>query len=209
MTPRKSMMPPAAGSSGYGFAASAPGTRQTSRRGSIADSVSGESVTSTKSDEAAASAAAAAAAAATAASASASAAAAASQRSLGSDVTVQEAYDLLLKIRESGKLFREFTEEDISIIAEVFSVIAFKANEHVIEQNEEATFCGVCLRGTFTVIIGDMTVELQPGQLLGEISLFEGGVRTADVIASSNPAVLAGTWQRCAALRAARCPLAA
>jgi hypothetical protein len=44
----------------------------------------------------------------------------------------------------------------------------------------------VCLRGVFTVIIGDVTVELTQGQLLGEISLFEGGVRTADVIASSN-----------------------
>src|SRR5689334_9642213 len=107
---------------------SQPGTRQASRRGSVAESVSGESVTSTKSDDGRAAALAAAAAAAAAAGGS-------YAGMLGSDVSEKEAFELLLGIQASGKLFKEFTEDEMSMISEIFSVLSFKANEHVIEQN--------------------------------------------------------------------------
>jgi hypothetical protein len=61
------------------------------------------------------------------------------QKTLGSDVSASEAYDLLLKLREQGKLFKEFSEEEMAVISEVFSFLSFRANEHVIEQNEEVS----------------------------------------------------------------------
>ncbi len=55
------------------------------------------------------------------------------------------------------------------------AVLSFAPGEHVIHKGEEASFCGVILDGGLDVFVSDtLTVSLSKGDLIGEMSYFEG-----------------------------------
>ena len=63
------------------------------------------------------------------------------------------------------------------------------AGEKLITKGEYATFCGIVLQGTFSAIVTPtFTVALGPGEMVGEMSLFEGGARNADIITGTDEA---------------------
>ena len=63
-------------------------------------------------------------------------------------------------------------------------MLNFDAGERVVVQGEPATFFGVVLQGSLTVTVDDQDVGIPPrgeGELIGEMSLFNGGLRTASM----------------------------
>ena len=59
----------------------------------------------------------------------------------------------------------------------------FQRDETLMRLGEAATFFGIVLQGTVAVRQGDTVAALKyPGDLLGELALFNGGLRSADLV---------------------------
>ena len=69
---------------------------------------------------------------------------------------------------------------------------------------EAATFFGVVLQGTLAIHTGATKVLRYPGHLLGEMALFNGGLRNADCMATSDGVVAVMTFQQLEALKVHR-----
>jgi len=108
-------------------------------------------------------------------------------KTLPSDIDDPTALGLLNEIVEHNDLFTEFQDEEIEQVVEVFSVLKMAPGEKMITKGEYATFCGIVLQGTFNAVVTPtFTVPLKPGDLVGEMSLFEGGARNADIVTGTD-----------------------
>lgn len=108
-------------------------------------------------------------------------------KALTSDVDNSTAQQYFAETSRQNPLFTMFTAEDLTVLSEVFSVLHFTQGDKIIEQNEDATFVGIILKGQFNAIVSDkLVVKLFQGDMLGEQALFEGGVRNATVIANQD-----------------------
>lgn len=89
------------------------------------------------------------------------------------------------------RLHPELDATDIDVLAKVMTALSFQKNDPIITEGEKSSFFAIILEGTLAVTIGNKEIPLQAGSLLGEISYFEGGTRTANVIVKSTSAVVA------------------
>lgn len=106
-------------------------------------------------------------------------------KSLESDVSNEETQNLLNEVisNTDTDLWDAFTDEDVRLMGEVFSVLKMAPGDKIITKDEYATFCGIILSGTFNAIVSPtLTVPLGPGAMVGEMALFEGGTRNADIV---------------------------
>jgi CRP-like cAMP-binding protein len=110
-------------------------------------------------------------------------------KTLNSDVSQAEAIQLLQKIDEKTSLFREFTFQDMAYLAQVLTILKFQPGDVIIESGEESSFVGMILQGELQVRFGDVVKPIPEGSLLGELSFFEGGTRTAAVSAGTHSIV--------------------
>lgn len=111
------------------------------------------------------------------------------QRTIPSELDVPSIFELLLSVHNRTGLLREFTLGEIQLLAQVLTALKFKAGESVIEPGEPSSFVGIILSGKLEVVLSSegsvsnlydpAVATLEPGNLLGEISCFEGGTRTA------------------------------
>ena len=109
-------------------------------------------------------------------------------KALPSDVDDGVSLKLLTEVYESNDMWSEFQEDDIAQVVEVFSVLNMAPGDKLITKGEYATFCGVILQGTFNAIVTPtFTVPLRAGDVIGEMALFEGGARNADIITGTDP----------------------
>lgn len=113
------------------------------------------------------------------------------QPTLRSDVTADLSFKLLQSIASSDVAYRDFTSSDLRKLSKVLSVLSVSRGDAIIAKGEEASFCGIVLDGCFqAVVTPTLSVDLRRGALVGEMALFEGGFRNAD-IRCSEEAVLA------------------
>ena len=103
---------------------------------------------------------------------------------------------LLDNIQFHSKCFRQFTPEELQTIGSVMSMQPYKKGEAIIKKGEESSFVVFILKGEASIDIKDKqgkvlsTIYLRVGDILGEMALFEGGVRSADVISASDETVV-------------------
>ncbi len=76
------------------------------------------------------------------------------------------------------------SEDEVKAVAAISSRVAFKDMETVLEDEDDARSIYVIMAGSVevTTSTGEMIARLKAGELFGEIALFEGGRRTAQVI---------------------------
>jgi hypothetical protein len=92
------------------------------------------------------------------------------EKALKSDVDTEFSISLLLEIQKNDKTYSDFDKEDLTLLSEVLSVLNLDAGEKIIAKDEEATFCGIVLQGTFQAIVNPtLTVDLNQGALVGKI----------------------------------------
>ena len=115
-------------------------------------------------------------------------------KTLSSDVTQEEAIALLQKVDEQTALFREFSFTELAYLAQILTILKFAPGDTIIEAGEESSFVGMVLSGVLQVRFGEVVKPIPEGSLLGELSFFEGGVRTAAVSAQSDSIVAMITW---------------
>jgi len=79
-------------------------------------------------------------------------------------------------------LFQGLSRRDLRRIGDIGIETEYMSGELVVKQGEEADSFFVMVAGEAKVSIGDRTVNrLMPGDHFGEISLLDGGKRTASV----------------------------
>jgi CRP-like cAMP-binding protein len=104
-------------------------------------------------------------------------------KTLSSDLNAAEASALFLALPSSNSNFKAFDAAELKSMSAVFSVLRIAAGERIITKGEEASFCGIVLSGSLNAVVSaTLTVPLGAGEMVGEMALFEGGSRSADIV---------------------------
>jgi hypothetical protein len=107
-------------------------------------------------------------------------------KTLQDEISSSIALDLLQDIQNQNDLLSNYTRDDLVLLSECMTLLNLEAGEKIITKGETATFCAIALRGSYSVIVSpELTVTLGPGSMIGEMSYFEKGIRTADIMTSS------------------------
>jgi CRP-like cAMP-binding protein len=79
-------------------------------------------------------------------------------------------------------LFRGFSDEELGHVAQVTKRVEFRDGKTVANQGEMGVGFHLIIEGSADVIQDGVTIgHLQPGDYFGEISLIDGGTRSATV----------------------------
>lgn len=88
--------------------------------------------------------------------------------------------------------FTGFSLEDLDLMAKQATFIRVPDEEPVLRYGQTPSFVGVIVNGSAAVEVnGERVAELKAGEILGEMSLFQGGVRLATVVSTSDDTVIA------------------
>ena len=108
--------------------------------------------------------------------------------------SVEHVSDLLDAVQEHAPALREFDAEELEQLAADATHVRFEKGETVIYEGEAATFWAVLLEGSLDVHLGDDDTPIASrgvGSVLGEASLFGGGLRNASLKAGADGVVYA------------------
>ena len=106
-----------------------------------------------------------------------------------SDVDEETAINLLAKTQECSAHFRNFSPSELVTLARTLSVLRYKVDETLMYQGEPATFFAVVLAGSVAPIVNMQTLHDKArgvGELVGELSLFNGGTRQASMVGTAD-----------------------
>jgi CRP-like cAMP-binding protein len=93
-------------------------------------------------------------------------------------------------------LFAGLSRRHLKKLAEHADEISFRTREVIVEQGDPGTSFYVIVEGEAKVVRGSRTLaRLGPGEFFGEISLLDGGPRTATVVAET-PVVAVRVFKR-------------
>ena len=104
-----------------------------------------------------------------------------------SDVTEEEALELLSSTQERSSFFVGFEVEELQRLAGTLTVLQFKVGEVIVTQGEPASFFGLMLEGALAPQVDEqllMHAQRGVGEIIGEMSLFTGGIRQASMVAT-------------------------
>jgi CRP/FNR family cyclic AMP-dependent transcriptional regulator len=97
-------------------------------------------------------------------------------------VSGRRALDLLAAV----PLFAELSRRQLRRLAEHADAAGFRPGEAIVEAGQPGGTFYVILEGAAKVVRGGRTIDhVEPGDFFGEISLLDGGPRTASVIAET------------------------
>ncbi|KAK3239515.1 hypothetical protein CYMTET_50564, partial [Cymbomonas tetramitiformis] len=93
----------------------------------------------------------------------------------GSDILPNERVRRIAEIQRQSPHFRNLDPEEVTIVATYFPMFKVEAGEPIIHEGEPATFAALLMEGTAAISDPeDMKVaELNPGQIVGEIAMFQ------------------------------------
>ena len=87
---------------------------------------------------------------------------------------------------EQVPLFSGLSRRQLRRLAEHADIVSFREREAIVEAGQAGGTFYVMLEGEAKVVRGSKTVgRLEPGEFFGEISLLDGGPRTATVLAET------------------------
>ena len=100
---------------------------------------------------------------------------------LGGDLDRDEVERLLMEVQVISPYFRGF-KDNIDMLAEALTVDRFEGGETILQEGEEGTWMGILLTGELEVVVNGAVVHrMFPGEIVGEMILWFGGVRQATV----------------------------
>ncbi|MFL5737986.1 MAG: cyclic nucleotide-binding domain-containing protein [Actinomycetota bacterium] len=96
--------------------------------------------------------------------------------------------DILMSV----PLFSELSKRHVKRVADVMEEERYHEGASIVREGEEGDSMYVLVEGQADVVRDDRTVDrLLPGDFFGEISLLDGGPRTATIVADTPITVLA------------------
>ena len=108
-----------------------------------------------------------------------------------SDCDLAEAVEMLHSCRRYDGAWRSFSSAELERLAEAMIMMRVDEGEHIVMAGEAASFVGVIAVGSADVCIGDKVVATaEAGMVVGEMAVFRGGVRSADVVSSNSSTII-------------------
>jgi CRP-like cAMP-binding protein len=106
-------------------------------------------------------------------------------------------------------LFQGLTATDLASALQRFKTLDVEAGVRIIEEGEEDPACVIVHTGELVISTGDKVLaKARAGDLLGEMGLFGGGIRSANVDTLTPCKLMALDWESYDYLRRARHPIA-
>lgn len=95
---------------------------------------------------------------------------------------------MLVKVIQKIEIFRNFDVSDVQRLLRVCNFSNFKQDEHIYVFGESSNEMLILLKGSLRVMgeAGDELARIKPGMPVGEMGLFTGQPRSADIIAHEN-----------------------
>lgn len=95
---------------------------------------------------------------------------------------------MLVKVIQKIEIFRNFDVTDVQRLLRVCNFRNFKQDEHIYVFGESSNEMLILLKGGLRVMgeAGDELARIKPGMPVGEMGLFTGQPRSADIIAHEN-----------------------
>eukprot|EP00966_Prymnesium_polylepis_P161235 3726131-Prymnesium_polylepis.1 len=113
----------------------------------------------------------------------------------------------LSQIQAFSEGFNGFTEEELDALYPFFAIVEFDDTDYIAQEGEDASWVGILLSGEVHAIkAGNVLMALGPGKVIGEMSLFHGGKRMADLKANG-PGVVAALLFADAPALYEQCPI--
>ena len=107
-------------------------------------------------------------------------------RVLGTEAVQEEARALLTAVQSKSKFFVGFDQQEVNVLEQCLSVIYLSDGDEILCRSQEGTFWCLVLEGSVCVThsssVKAAAVTLGEGELVGEMSLFTGGIRNADTV---------------------------
>jgi hypothetical protein len=104
---------------------------------------------------------------------------------------VELAVKLMGKVQSRSQFWKGFTPEECKLMGAEVEIIRYKAGERIMRTGDQADFVALILSGNARVeVVEPVTGEKRTagvfggGSLIGEMALWEGGTRSADVVAT-------------------------
>ena len=105
----------------------------------------------------------------------------AADHELGGNLDRDEVERLLMEVQLISPYFRGF-KDNIDLLAEALTVDRSDNGETILQEGEEGTWLGILLTGELGVVVnGGVVHRMFPGEIVGEMILWFGGVRQATV----------------------------
>ncbi|KAK3251676.1 hypothetical protein CYMTET_38991 [Cymbomonas tetramitiformis] len=102
----------------------------------------------------------------------------------------KQAYKLITDCQAHSFYFNSFSQSQLATACEESVAIKARKNLLVIKQGDEASFVGLILRGSMNVVQkGAIVYVIKEGDFVGDLGLFQGGLRTADVVSAEDDTV--------------------
>ena len=118
------------------------------------------------------------------------------------------AEDYLRKVQLVSEHFHGFDDDDVQTLARTMDVVTFKEGEQILQRGEPASWVGIVLEGDLDVPVApQLTFHLHRGDFLGELSVFESGTRSADIVAGTDGVIGLLTFEALEAFLAENPPL--
>ena len=109
----------------------------------------------------------------------------------------------LADVQRHSPFFQDFADEEINALFTCLTLFPFKNGDCLAIKGEPASWCGILLTGQIEPTdeeTGQKHPMLTPGAMVGEMSLFRGGVRYCDMIGRGNGALAALLYEDLAEL---------
>ena len=118
------------------------------------------------------------------------------ENDMDSDCTFEQALHLLNDVQSYSQHFNGLSANDIEWMAQKITLLKVRSGELIVKEGEASSFMALILNGTADFIINAngqrITVgNAKRGEIMGEMGLFEGGKRSADIVSTSDDTVIA------------------
>ena len=98
----------------------------------------------------------------------------------------------LSQIQAFSEVFNGFTEDELDDLYPFLAIVEFEDEDLIAQEGEEASWVGLLLSGEVAAVKeGKVLGGLTPGKIMGEMALFRGGKRMADLKANGSGVVAA------------------
>ena len=99
-------------------------------------------------------------------------------------MTENDIKEMLRDIQRAAPFFHGFTDEEIDAIYPFLTHFPFEDGDLLAAQGEDASWVGIVLKGKLDAMTeeGKVLGSVEPGRIVGEMSLFRGGMRFCDLV---------------------------
>ena len=111
------------------------------------------------------------------------------EKTLVSDFSEEEQWNLLKDAQNFSTLFVEFDDAHLNELLGVMSIFSLTPGTTVVHKGQDATFLCIVLKGSLEIqlpkTVAKTGMKIEQGAIIGEMAYYEAGKRSCDVVAAT------------------------